>query len=180
MGHLVYQRSLALLVALVASCAGPEVPKDEVEIVSVHGRAAPLRSPSTFFFAARSTVALRDPRFDTFAIESALRSAIERRLGARGVLRAAGGAADYELFYRITAEEGVLLADLIATAGRSGSASKDAASLPLGSLVLALTDAATREVVWHGAIEGGIDPDRPAEQREARVELAVERLMARL
>jgi hypothetical protein len=113
-----------------------------------------------------------------------IRALVEAELGAKGYPRATTGAPDF-------------LVSTVAVIGRSLDATTGSSTLGYGwghsymvgggqemsfdegTLLIDALDGRTRELLWRGSATGAIDPDRPADQREARAREVVHDIMAR-
>ena len=144
---------------------------------------APLiETPGTFSYASGSTVHLADNHFDSFEIEGLLRESIVRRAAALGLTHVPSGG-DYRVGYLITADDGTMVAEAMASIGAPAPPSGAARRLPRGTLVLTLGAPGApgaRALLWKGSLEGAIDPDHSPDKREERVDLAVAALLREL
>ena len=173
---------LSATALLVAACGATLGSGDAVDgaLVAEHGPAAPLRSPATFDYHDRCSIEVRDPRYDTFEIERALRQSVEERLAARGVRRAPGGTdIDYDVGYFLIADDAALLDDLLRASSTTGEA-VPGARVPRGALVLTVHERESGALVWHGVVEGALEPERTTAERGQRTAAATERLLERL
>lgn len=138
-----------------------------------------LETPATFSFAAGSTVHLADNRFDSFEIEGLLRASITRRCEPLGLTPVASGGR-YRLGYLVTADDGAMVEEAMATIGLPAPADGAPRPLPRGTLVLALGAPGSRDLLWRGSLEGAIDPESDPGTRQERVDLAVAALLREL
>ncbi|MEM6672931.1 MAG: DUF4136 domain-containing protein [Planctomycetota bacterium] len=176
----------APLLAAVAACAASEDKQILAEIergdivVTANGPATPLPATATYDYAPGSTIVLADNRFDSFAIEGELRGALERQLRERGFGRGPRSRAQFLLGYRVASADSAVLTDAVEDFGMRPRFQSQDRPLQRGALLLVLSDAQTRDVVWRGAIEGAIDPTHTEKERRDRIETAVALLLDRL
>lgn len=138
-----------------------------------------IETPGTFSYASGSTVHLADNRFDSFEIEGLLRESIVRRAAALGLTHVPSGG-DYRVGYLITADDGTMVSEAMASIGAPAPPTGAARQLPRGTLVLTLGAPGARALLWKGSLEGAIDPDHSPDKREERVDLAVAALLREL
>ena len=178
-------RSTALIgVAwLTASCVLSEDQRIDQELaqgrfeVHADAPAVPLKTPATFAYAQGSTVHLADNRFDSFEIEGLLRSALARRLLDLQLTAASGAAPDYLVGYLVTANEGAMVAEAMSTIGMPPPKAGEDRELPVGTLILAISEPRANRLLWKGSIVGAIDPESGPERRQERADLAVAALL---
>ena len=178
-------RSTALIgVAwLAASCVLTENQRIDQELaqgrfeVHADAPAVALKTPATFAYAPGSTVHLADNRFDSFEIEGLLRSALARRLRDLQITAASGAAPDYLVGYLVTANEGAMIAEAMSTIGMPPPKAGEDRELPVGTLILAISEPRANRLVWKGSIVGAIDPESGPERRQERADLAVAALL---
>lgn len=149
-------------------------------VIVAEGEQAALKTPATFDYASGSTISVVDMRFDTFAIEADIRGALEDQLAARGLTRKRGKDIDYRIGYAMTSKDQSQITDAVRTMGLPAFRGDAGKELPRGSLLLAIYDTKTEEIVWRAAIEGAIDYSRKKEERTERIGLAISLLLSRL
>ncbi len=133
-----------------------------------------------------------DPRLDAKDLDAFVRAAIERQLGQRGYARRSDGAADFHVGYRLALEKKLAVSTLNdwygyrAGWGWSYGATGQAAypesyvyEYEQGSLIIDIVRAGAQQPLWRGSAAAEVKPDRPRERRNARIEEAVRRILAR-
>ena len=149
-------------------------------VIVADGKPAGLKESATFDYAPGSAISLVDLRFDSFAIEADIRAALESQLADVGLERKRGKDVDYRVGYAMTSKDQSQITDAVRTMGLPAFRGDAGKELPRGSLLLAIYDTKTEEIVWRAAIEGAIDHSRKKEERKARINRAISLLLERL
>jgi hypothetical protein len=123
----------------------------------------------------------RDP-----LVEQRIRDAIERELGAKGLQKVSSGDADVRIGYLLVLEESLDAQAIYSGAAPDwqyrtygpGTTAQQTRMLTTGTLVIDVFDAGKKELVWRGVAEGEVKEIQDPEKRRARINEAVEKILA--
>ncbi len=128
-----------------------------------------------------------DPRVDGSLLDARVRAAVEAELGARGLPRVQPAYADFLVAYHVALERKLVattIDDYYGGVGyrhwsRPGYSQTYVREFEVGTLMLDVLDARSRELVWRGTAQAEIVTNATPEQRDARVREAVHRMLER-
>jgi hypothetical protein len=169
---------LAASAPLAAACAG----------ISVEHHFDPQADYATYRTwgwlpseSRRVDLRARDP-----AVEGHIREAIERDLEGKGLQKADSGEPAIRVGYLLVLDEGLESQSLYERADPDwryrnygpATTTTRTGMLTVGTLVIDIFDTGRRELVWRGIAEGDVRPDQEPEQRQARINEAVRKILA--
>lgn len=135
-----------------------------------------------------------NPRLDSDILHARIRTAVERELAAKGFEKAAGGAPDFKVAYHVGLEEKLDVTSFTyydygyPSYYRGGFGFGPSAAWPQtethvyqyeeGTLLLDVVNPETKELMWRGTAKAEVDPGQSPEKKEARINKAVQKLLA--
>ena len=172
------QRFWALLgLLLAAACAGPSVTTDydpEVDFGALR----------RYAWSERESAPAADPVVTNDLLDARIRRAVGRAMASKGYLPAGDGPADFELAYHVAIERAIdvqTYIDAYPRGYRWGAgltrAYTNVREYDLGSLVLDVSSAETRALIWQGATQARINEAGTPEERSERVNRAVDTIL---
>jgi len=176
------KRSLAtswpvLAVLLAVACVGPSVttdydPEFDFGTLRRYAWSQPERAPGA------------DPVLANDLLDARIRRAVDRSMAAKGYLPAGELPADFELAYHVAIERAIdvqTYIDAYPRGYRWGAgptrAYTNVREYDLGSLVLDVSSAETRALIWQGATQARINESGTPEERSERVNWAVDAIL---
>jgi hypothetical protein len=149
--------SLVLAAALaLLGCAS-----DQIDVSTTFDPLTPFPAQASYLWDDAASQLPDDPRINQMETDSLIREAANSQFAARGYRLSTNASAHYKLSYDLAVHTWY---------GPDNSSS-------LGSLSLWLTDAATRRRVWMGYVRAEILVGLSREERLARLEKAMARLL---
>lgn len=167
--------ALSLIVPLTfLGCASSS--DDRVTLVSVGSAPRAAAGMQTYSWAPGATMVPTETRLDAEALEMELRRAIRDVMSARGYRFVEPGAADRHVAYAIGLSRVLDSETLRRTFGFDpGSPYSDDEH---GTLVIAIVDPRSGTPLYRASIQAVVHPDASASRRQARIQGAVETLLA--
>jgi hypothetical protein len=151
----------------------------------------------TYGWRGGQRTSLTEPKLDAQSLDAAIHRAVDAQLAAKGFVPAAPGARpDFEIAYRAVVEHRQQVQQLdemyLARTGRRWYYDPWVGDLPLyagpsvrryefdeGTLILDVVDPARNELLWRGTADSVLNPKDTAEQRAAKVDEAVTKVLQR-
>jgi hypothetical protein len=169
--------SLACAVALLATgCSGIRVSQDYDPNTDFSG----LR---TWYWMARAPSS--DPRVDNDLIDGRVRDAVERHLGSRGYRRVPTGEGDFGVGYHLAIQGKIDVQTIdryygYGYGGWYGGMGTETyvRQYDEGTLILDVVDSRSQQLVWRGTGQAEVHQDTSPEQRTARIQEAVDKILA--
>ena len=147
---------LLFALGLCVGCAS-----DPVDVSTTFDPLTPFPARATYLWDETANKLPEDPRLNQMETDSLIREAANAEFAARGYQLSTSGTAHYKMSYDLA----------IHTWYQANNTSS------LGSLSLWLTDAATRRRVWMGYVRAEILVGLSREERLARLQKAMKRLL---
>jgi len=174
---------LLLSVGLLAGCVGM------LDVVTDYDTTFDFSRLRTYrWLPGKAAIPGRDERYGEL-LDNRLRGAIERELASKGYSRA-DDKPDYVVTSCGALEDKIevrVINDYYAGQGYGGYYARggwttpraDAYQYRLGTLIVDVIDAASNRLVWRGTVEGEADLYKDPKKREARLNEAVQKVLAR-
>lgn len=124
-----------------------------------------------------------NPKIDTLT-DGRIRGAIEQELTRKGLRKVDSGPADFSVKYHAAVQQKIESRPTSVSVGYGwrygymGMSSNEIYSYSEGTLVVDFIDPAKKELLWRGTVSGAVEPQRTPEERTARVQEAVAKMMA--
>ena len=124
-----------------------------------------------------------DPRLDSDLLNERIRTALESGLAAKGFTRAESAEqADFTVAWHVAIQD-KLDARTMYTGygpyrGWGGGATTVVDQYEVGTLLVDFVSPATRQVIWRGTAQSRVQESRDPQERQARIDAAVDKLLA--
>ena len=123
-----------------------------------------------------------NPKIDPLT-DGRIRTAVEAELGRKGFAKAEKEKADFHVKYHAAVQQKIESRPTTVSVGygwRYGSvgfSSSDIYTYNEGTLVVDFVDPREKDLIWRGTASGSVDPHRTPEERTARVQEAVWKML---
>jgi hypothetical protein len=169
-------RFAGLLLVCLAACA------PAIKVGQDYDPAAKLDGLHTWAWQPGFPRPTGDPRLDSGLLNERIQSALESGLATKGFSPAAVDEADFLVAYHV-AIESKLDARTMYTGygpyrGWGGGATTIVDQYEQGTLLVDFIDPKTHNVIWRGTAQSRVQESRDPEERQARVQAAVDKLLA--
>ena len=154
-----------------------------VTVMTDHDPSADFGALHTYAWRTGPQTGVGDPRFDSPLIDKRVRAAVDRMLASKGYRMAApGSSADFVVGYEAVIREKTSVQTINRwsgyRAGGWGGSQTYTYDYDEGTLLIDVSNPATKELLWRGSATGVVDPQASPEKREQRINDAVERMLA--
>lgn len=124
-----------------------------------------------------------NPRLDDPLLHGRIQTAIEKSLGEHGYQRVSSGRSDFQVAYHVALQQKLDARTIYTGYGPYrgwygvGGPETIVDSYDLGTLLIDMINPATNNVIWRGSGQSRVQEVKTPEEREARVQDAVERIL---
>ena len=171
----------ALLIAVLGGCSGVQVNSDYDPAVNF----TPYR---TFDWMPGPQVRTGDPRVDDATVDSRIRTAVERRLTAKGYHKESAAKPDFYVLYHAALKNKMSTTVVNNRYGYPyytgypgpwvrGGETTTTHPYEEGTLILDVIDAGTKQLVWRGSAQARLDMQAREETKRERVREAVREIL---
>jgi len=161
-----------------------------VSVTSDYDRSADFSQLKTYSWSPKAQPVTGDPRIDNNALlDSRVRSAVDRELALKGFQKASVGTPDFWVGYQAAIQQKVSVMTLNNYYGYGPSRGLNAidtwnpetisTTYDEGTLIIDIADPKTNRPLWRGSASDVVDENRTPEQREAKINEAVTKLLAK-
>jgi len=169
----------ALMIVAVAGCASVE----NVKVQSGYDPGTDFSDYRNYNWLETSPPNIQDPRVDPAQIHRLIQEGMDNYLATRRFKKVASGA-DFLITYRVSVKEELVKTEWDVYDGGPGwdgrsweGTETDETYYDVGTLVIAMHDTNTNQVLWRGSADGIVDYDASPEKREKRIAAAVSKIL---
>jgi len=186
-----FQRILpAALVFALCGCSS-------VQISSQYDHSANFSHLKTYAWVPGAQTGLEDPRINAKFVDPHVRKDVDAALTAKGYTKQPIEAADFLVSYHVSLQDeststkmtDAPIYDEYDVSFDNGQKTvhsiRDASnvsyldSFQVGTLLLRITDAKSKKLIWHGAAEAQLADNSTVEQKKQRLDRAIQRILER-